>query len=207
MTAPLTLHVLRHGEVFNPQRILYGRLPGFRLSDVGRHQAIMAGRALVGKPLAAIYSSPMERAQETAQIVAQQHGGGLYVQTDQRLNECHTPFDGTPHSVLERTFFDIYTGNQPPHEMPPDLRLRALEFIAAMREEHAGQEIAAVTHGDIVVTLFMYAKQQPDHDIGRGKLDGLGLPEPYPATASISTFVFETSDPDEVPNYRYQRPY
>ncbi|QPC84904.1 histidine phosphatase family protein [Phototrophicus methaneseepsis] len=208
MSAPLTLYMLRHGEVFNPQRILYGRMPGFYLSDVGRHQAIMAGRALKDKPISAMYSSPMERAQETATLVlGQRPGNQLAVQVDPRLNECHTPFDGTPHEKLEKVMFDIYTGNEPPHECPADLRVRALEFIAEMRTKHAHEQIAFVTHGDIVVTLFLHAMGQELNDIGRGKLEDLGLPERYPMTASINTLTYHTDDPDEVPEYHYLRPY
>lgn len=207
MSAPLTLYMLRHGEVHNPQRILYGRLPGFYLSDVGRHQAMMAARVLKDKAIAAVYSSPMERAQETAKLAIGQHPSDFTIEIDPRLNECHTPFDGTPHATLEKTFFDIYTGNEPPHECPADLRVRALDFLADMRVKHANEEIAFVTHGDIVVSLFLYAKKQSGEDIGRGKLLDLGLPEQYPATASISTLVFYTDDPDEIPEYHYQRPY
>lgn len=207
MSAPLTLYILRHGLVHNPDDILYGRLPGFGLSDVGRAQAQAAGLALSDTPLAALYSSPMQRAQETAQIIAAQRATPLPIQIDERLNETHTPHDGTPREVLRATWFDIYTGNQPPYEQPTDVRERVIAFVHEMRRRHADQRIAAVTHGDLVVTLFLYAKGQPGDDILRGKLEALGLPEIYPATASISELIFRTADPDEIPSYRYIKPY
>lgn len=207
MSAPLTIHLLRHGEVHNPDKILYGRMPGFRLSETGRGQASAAGRHLSERPLQAVYSSPMQRAQETAQIVATAHSTALTIQTDERINEIYTPFDGTPHDELEKTMFDIYTGNTPPHEMPQDVLKRVKDFINEKRQQHAGGEIAAVSHGDIAVVMFLYAMGRFQNDVARGQLSGFGLPEPYPATASISTLVYRTDDPDESPMYRYHRPY
>lgn len=214
MPAPLTIHLIRHGEVHNPDGILYGRMPGFRLSETGRGQASAAARVLADRSLTAIYASPMQRAQETAQIIAAAQEPMLEIFTDERLNEVHSPFDGTSHAEMDRIFYDLYTGTEPPYEQPEDLRKRVEAFFADMRRVHAGGEIAAVTHGDIVVTAFMYAKQQPRHDIGRKKTDPdrerllrLGLPEPYPMTASVSTLVYTTDDPAEVPTYHYERPY
>lgn len=207
MAGALTLYLLRHGEVHNPDKILYGRLPGYYLSTTGREQATAAGHYLKERPIVQMYSSPMERAQETAGIVAELHNNDLTVQQDERLNEVHSPFDGTPHSEMEKTWFDLYTGTQPPHEQPQDLRHRVLSFINEARARHRGQEIAVVSHGDIVVAMFLFAMQKPAHDIGRGKLDGFGLPEAYPSTASVSTLTFESDDPDEIPAYAYVRPY
>ena len=55
-----TIYLMRHGHVHNPQNILYGRLPGFSLSEMGIGQAQAAGEWLADKPISAIYSSPME---------------------------------------------------------------------------------------------------------------------------------------------------
>lgn len=214
MSAPLTLYLLRHGEVHNPDRVLYGRLPGYGLSENGRKQAIAAGKHLANTPLAALYASPMQRAQETAQLINAQRSKPLTIQTDERITEVHSPYEGQPHAVLEPIVFDLYTGTEPPYEQPRDLLRRTLSFVNEMRRKHARQAIAAVSHGDIVVAMFMYAKGQDANNIGRSRLDpsrndlpGLGLPERYPMTASISTLRFMTADPDERPEYSYLRPY
>ncbi|MCA9912106.1 MAG: histidine phosphatase family protein [Anaerolineae bacterium] len=215
MTAPLTLYLIRHGEVHNPEKILYGRMPGYGLSATGRQQATAAGRALAEVPLDAFYASPMQRAQETAGIIADVHPQEITIQTEERLNEVHTPYDGTPFSELEPNMLDIYFGNEAPHEQPRDVRRRLLTFLADMREQYAGGTVACVTHGDIVVAAFMYAKGQDENDIGRsrhepgnwGRLSALGLPERYPATASLSRLDYITSNPDEIPAYTYYRPY
>lgn len=206
MSLPLTPHLIRHGEVHNPEKILYGRLPGYRLSEAGKAQAVAAGTMLRTKPLTALYASPMQRAQETAALIASVRGEPLTVQTDARLNEVFVPYQGRLLAEMEALNFDLYTGNQPPYERVIDVRRRMLDFVASMRRKHAGQDIAAVTHGDAVVLMFMFAKQQDENDIGRGKLEALGLPERYPATASISTVVYRTSDEHEIPEYRYLRP-
>jgi broad specificity phosphatase PhoE len=207
MGAPLTFHLVRHGEVHNPERIYYGRLPGYQLSATGRQQAIAAGQYLKDRPLVVLYASPMERAQETAQLIVQQREIPLPIITEERLIEVHSPYDGVSHDILEPINFDHYTGTQAPYEQPGDIRRRVRAFIADMRRTHAGQEIAAVSHGDVVVAMFMFAMQQEEHDIGRGRLDTLGLPERYPMTASINTFTYQTDDDDEIPLYQYHRPY
>jgi len=207
MSAVFILHLVRHGEVHNPERILYGRLPGYQLSVTGREQAASAGRYLKDRPLAALYASPMERAQETAQLIVQQRETPLTIITDERLIEVHSPHDGVSHDILELTNFDLYSGTEPPHEQPGDIRRRVRAFIAEMRRTYEGQEIAAVTHGDIVVAMFMFAMHQDENDIGRGRLDTLGLPERYPVTASINTLIYHTPHDDEIPQYQYHRPY
>lgn len=62
------IYVARHGHVENPGNVLYGNLPGFRLSALGRSQALALGQRLARVRLAAVYSSPLERAVETAAI-------------------------------------------------------------------------------------------------------------------------------------------
>jgi broad specificity phosphatase PhoE len=212
MTGPLTIYILRHGEVYNPQNILYGRLPGYHLSETGREQVAAAGQALSDTKLDAIYASPMERAQETAAIISSAQKGLLAVKTDERLNEVHCPYDGTKTEELEKINFDLYTGNEAPYEQVRDLRRRLHNFLNEMRQKHRGQEIAAITHGDLVVAAFMYALQQNENDIGRtrtqaNRIEALGLPEVYPATASISKLIYHSDAIDEVPEYFYLRPY
>ena len=60
------VHLVRHGEVENPRRVLYGRIPGFHLSADGRVQAKAAADFLAGRDVTVLRSSPLERALETA---------------------------------------------------------------------------------------------------------------------------------------------
>ena len=86
------VHLLRHGEVHNPEGILYGRLPGYHLSEVGRKMADRAAEYFAGRDVAAVIASPMERAQETAAPVAAAHD--LPVCTDERIIESTSVFEG-----------------------------------------------------------------------------------------------------------------
>ena len=92
--APLTVvHLLRHGEVFNPGRVLYGRLPGFGLSGAGEAMAELAATFLAQRKLTWIVSSPLERAQQTAAPLAALTG--LDVAIDERLIEAENKFEGS----------------------------------------------------------------------------------------------------------------
>jgi broad specificity phosphatase PhoE len=87
-----TVHLLRHGEVFNPDGVLYGRLPGYHLSELGRAQAQAAAEYLAGRDIGYLVSSPLERAQETAGALATLTG--LPVDTDDRLIEAANALQG-----------------------------------------------------------------------------------------------------------------
>ena len=76
---------VRHAEVLNPDGIVYGRLPGYGLSERGRREAGALAAALSGRPVRAVVASPQQRASETAAILAEPHG--LRVLTDERLAE------------------------------------------------------------------------------------------------------------------------
>ncbi len=90
--AATQIHLVRHGEVFNPDGVLYGRLPGFHLSELGKQMAAAAAEKLDGHPITALFSSPLLRAQESAQPWADKFG--LPVQTDDRLIEPTNKFEG-----------------------------------------------------------------------------------------------------------------
>jgi broad specificity phosphatase PhoE len=91
------VHLLRHGEVENPAGIIYGRLPGYHLSANGRAMASAAADFFAGRPVAALFCSPLERAQETARPVAERLG--LDIVTDDRLIESWNHFEGMKFGV------------------------------------------------------------------------------------------------------------
>lgn len=103
MTDTTTVHLLRHGEVFNPTGILYGRLPAFVLSDLGQQMARTVADSLVGRPIVHIVASPLERAQQTALPSAQTFG--LPITTDERVIEAGNQFEGTRFGVGEAAFW------------------------------------------------------------------------------------------------------
>jgi broad specificity phosphatase PhoE len=92
-----TVHVMRHGEVENPHSILYGRQPGWKLSERGHQMAQAVANWSKELSLGAIHASPLERAQQTATPIAQHHG--IEITTDDRLIEAANIFEGKPFGV------------------------------------------------------------------------------------------------------------
>jgi len=91
------IHLLRHGEVHNPTGVLYGRLPDFHLSDLGREMAETVGAHLADHDVTVVVASPLDRAQETAGPIAGAHG--LSIVTDERVIEAGNYFEGKTFGV------------------------------------------------------------------------------------------------------------
>ncbi len=87
-----TIHFLRHGEVFNPEKILYGRQPGWHLSERGEEMARTVAEWSKQFEVGAVLASPLQRAQETATPLAQAHG--LPIITNENLIEAANVFEG-----------------------------------------------------------------------------------------------------------------
>ena len=86
------VHLLRHGEVYNPDHVLYGRLPGFGLSELGIAQAALAASFLARRDIGYVVSSPLERARQTAAPLAE--ALGLAIGIDDRLIEAANKLEG-----------------------------------------------------------------------------------------------------------------
>lgn len=105
MTAT-TINFVRHGKVYNPNHVLYERLPGFHLSTSGRRMAETTGRYIAASPqlntATAVYSSPLDRTRETADAIlielnalrAERGQEQLELLTDKRLIEAGNEFRG-----------------------------------------------------------------------------------------------------------------
>jgi broad specificity phosphatase PhoE len=87
------IHLVRHGEVFNPSGVLYGRLPEFHLSERGQRMAQIAADSLAGRPIVAVTASPLTRTQESAQPWLE--GFRLELGIDERLIEPPNEFEGS----------------------------------------------------------------------------------------------------------------
>ena len=87
------VHLVRHGEVFNPEGVLYGRIPGFGLSELGHRMAATAAESLVGRDITALYASPLQRAQESAAPWHERFG--LEIVTEERIIEPTNAFEGS----------------------------------------------------------------------------------------------------------------
>ncbi|MSP61977.1 MAG: histidine phosphatase family protein [Myxococcales bacterium] len=144
------VHLIRHGEVWNPAGIRYGRLNGYRLSLRGESQARTAGRLLRarGGAIARIVSSPLERAQQTAALVQEQLGG-VSIETDQRLIEATSRFDGLARTApLWPWNWRVFPDPFRPSWGEPfvDIVRRVHAAITDLRAPHPGGAIVLVSH-------------------------------------------------------------
>lgn len=146
-----TVHLLRHGEVFNPEGVLYGRLPGYYLSDLGHEMAERAAVALADRDIAAVISSPMERAQQTATPIAARHT--LDIMTDPDLIEAENVFEGQRVSVGDgvlkqpKTWRHLWNPFTPSWGEPYQVVAnRMQQAIDAARTSAPGRESVLVSH-------------------------------------------------------------
>ena len=81
------IHLVRHGEVFNPRGVLYERIEGFELSDLGHEMAAAAAKDLMsqGRSVSKLIASPLIRTQQSAKPISE--GFGLQLETDDRVIE------------------------------------------------------------------------------------------------------------------------
>lgn len=91
--APRIVHLVRHGQVYNPESVLYGRLPGYGLSELGQQMAARLGEYFTDAPLVHLVCSPLQRAQETMAPIAAAHPQ-LPVNIDERVIEAANVFEG-----------------------------------------------------------------------------------------------------------------
>jgi len=207
MTVPTTrITLVRHGHVHNPDNLVYGRLPGFGLSTVGHQQAASAAAHLNDAHLAALFCSPQRRAQETAEHLLQHHPG-LSATDAPLLNEIDCYFEGRPADEVEARGWDLYTGVSDKYETPEDIAARASSFLLRVRRLYVGQHVAAVSHGDVIAFLVLWAMKQPVDVAQKRTLDRFGITDSYPATASLTTLTYDTSALGEIPDLAYIRPY
>jgi broad specificity phosphatase PhoE len=90
---PRVVHLVRHGQVHNPEGVLYGRTPGYGLSELGQRMAQRLGEHFADAPLVRLVSSPLQRAQETMAPIAARHPD-LEVHIDDRVIEAANVFEG-----------------------------------------------------------------------------------------------------------------
>jgi len=146
-----TVHLLRHGEVYNPEGVLYGRLPGYYLSDLGIEMADRAAVALADRDIAAVISSPMERAQQTATPIANSHS--LDILTNGDLIEAENIFEGKRVSVGDgvlkqpKTWRHLWNPFKPSWGEPYDVvAARMSAAIDSARLQAQGREAVLVSH-------------------------------------------------------------
>lgn len=165
-----TIHLLRHGEVHNPTGVLYGRLPGYGLSERGRLMAERIATHVAGRDIITVIASPLQRAQETAAPIAT--ALGVSIGSDPRLIEADNKFEGLRVGIgdgslrnprywpLLRNPFRPSWGE--PYREQAD---RVLAAVDGAREQARGHEALLVSHQlPIWVTRLALSHHRLWHD-------------------------------------------
>ena len=183
-----TIHVMRHGEVDNPDGILYGRLPGFGLTPLGHAMGQRAADHLTSRDadIVRVVASPLLRARQTAAPTA--HAYGLDVECDQRLVEAGNVFEGQPvnsdRSLLYRpSVWKYYVDPLKPSWGEPyaDIASRMSAALSSVLRDARGHEALVVSHQNPITTLTRFARKQPLAHAPWSRHCALG---------SITSFVF-----------------
>ena len=169
MTSHTIVHLLRHGEVHNPEGILYGRSDGFHLSALGREMAQKVADSIQDREIVHLRVSPLERAQETAQPLARARG--LDMVTDPRVIESTNVFEGERFAgpgALRRpgTWRHLWNPFRPSWGEPyKDLTIRMMSAVREAREAAEGREAVIVSHQlPIWITRLALEKRSFLHD-------------------------------------------
>jgi broad specificity phosphatase PhoE len=186
----ITVHLLRHGEVHNPQRILYGRMPGFALSELGVGQAKLAAEFLAARNIGYLVSSPLERAQQTAQPLAE--ALSLDIAIDERLIEAANVLEGRQVAGGKGLFRDPATFKHYRNPFRPSwgepyvqIAQRMLAAATAARDAAMaagdGREAVCVSHQLPIEILRRYLEGRRLFHDPRGRRCGL---------ASVTSLTF-----------------
>lgn len=166
MSSLTTIHLIRHASYDLLDRVLAGRTEGHALNDVGRAEAARLAETLAARPLAAIVASPLQRAQETARIIAAPHRLDVLEIPD--LNEIDFgDWSGMAFGALHdapgwATFKACRaTAPIPGGETMLAAQARAVAAMTALAVRFPGVEVAAISHGDIVKAVIAHALGAP----------------------------------------------
>lgn len=193
------LHLVRHGEVENPTGILYGRLPGFSLSERGQRMASLAAQALAGRDVTAIISSPLQRTRESAAPWAQ--GFGLPIDIDDRIIEPWNVFEGTRmrDAIRRPANWKYLLRPRVPSWGEPytQVRDRVLSAMGEAWDQSEGGEVVFVSHQMPIWTTTLAIAGRPLHHDPRKRRTSL---------SSITTMRRDDTSPTGWAEVDYQEP-
>jgi len=203
--AATRISLVRHASVHNPSNIFYGRLPGFSISKRGRLEAARTARALKDLTIDEIISSPLLRCRQTAGEILLYHPH-LKLRQSSLITEVYTSFEGQSSDMIDLRNGDVYSGIDSKYEQPEDILLRVQKFLLRIRRAFPEKHVVAVTHGDIILFMLLWASRLSATPLNKKKFATLGILKEYPAVSSITTFSYSTSTKDERPSIAYFNP-
>ncbi|GAA4130073.1 histidine phosphatase family protein [Nocardioides fonticola] len=165
MTVETTVHLLRHGEVHNPEGVLYGRRPGFHLSDLGQRMAQRVADQIGDRDITHLRCSPLERAQETARPLAAARG--IEIVTDERVIESENKFEGQRFGVGDgalrkpSAWKHLYNPWKPSWGEPyKQIVARMMGAVHDARAAAAGHEAVIVSHQLPIWTTRLHVEKR-----------------------------------------------
>jgi len=163
MTEQTTVHLMRHGEVHNPAGVLYGRMPGYHLSDLGVQMAEKVAAAIADRDIVHVRVSPLERAQETARPIAVARG--LEIVTDPRVIESENIFEGKSFGVGDgalrkpSAWVHLWNPLKPSWGEPyKEIAARMMAAIYDARDAALGHEAVIISHQLPIWTTRLHAE-------------------------------------------------
>jgi broad specificity phosphatase PhoE len=178
------LYLIRHADVENPNKVLYGHLDGFQLSAVGRAQATALGDRLRSEDLTLIASSPLARAVETARLINERLARPAVVETDPELREADFSryLQGLPYwqVPLRRPLWFVHKARRglvPGDESIDKLGGRVLAVVRRLAREHPGETMAVVSHADPLNAAWILLDGRPhnEREMYRKTIDKAGM--------------------------------
>ena len=178
------VYLIRHADVENPKRVLYGHLDGFPLSARGREQAAALGRRLRESGIWKIVHSPLERAVETATIVSRELSEPVSLVPDPELREADFSryLQGVPYwqVPLRRPLWFVHKARRGlvPGDEPTDaMGGRVLEVARRLARERPGQPAALVSHADPLQAAWVLldGRAHNEREIYRKQVERAGL--------------------------------
>ena len=178
------IRVIRHADVENPQRLLYGHLPGFQLSALGRAQAAALGERLSGDGIRRIVHSPLARAAETAEIINRhlQPPAAMEVEPELREAEFSRYLQGLPYwqIPIRRPLWYVHKARRgivPGDESFNALGGRVLHVVRRLAREHPGEPSAVVSHADPIQAAWILLDGRPhnEREMYRKQVDKGGM--------------------------------
>jgi broad specificity phosphatase PhoE len=165
MSETTLVHLMRHGEVHNPAGVLYGRMAGYGLSDLGHAMAQRVADVIGHRDITQVWASPLERAQETAGPIARARG--VEIRTDERVIESTNVFQGEQFGQGARTLLKPSTWRHLWNPFRPswgepyaDIVDRMMAAVHDARDAAHGHEAVIVSHQLPIWTTRLHVEKK-----------------------------------------------
>ena len=178
------LYLIRHADVENPHRLLYGHLDGFQLSALGRRQSAALGDRLRDEDIRRIVHSPLARAAETARLINERLAQPAYLEGDPDLREAEFSryLQGLPYwqIPLRRPLWFVHKARRglvPGDESVDRLGGRVLEVVRRLARERPGETQAVVSHADPLnaAWILLDGRAHNEREMYRKAVDKAGM--------------------------------